>query len=65
MEKFRISPISKSAANIVGAARRRWRRNANLNELAALDAGRLADIGLEGAARDAILGRAVGTTPRL
>ncbi len=65
MAKFRISPISKSAANFVEAARRRWRRNANLNELAALDAGGLADIGLEGAARDAILGRAVGTPPRL
>ena len=59
MRTLRISEI------VTDALQRRWRRYANLNELAALDAGRLADIGLEGAARDAILGRAVGTPPRL
>ena len=47
------------------ALQRRWRRNANLNELAALNAGGLADIGLDGATRDAMLGRPSGTPPRL
>ena len=50
---------------VVGALRRRWRRNVSLNELAALDAGGLTDIGIDGAARDAILGRTVGAPPRL
>ena len=59
MIALRISEI------VAGALQRRWRRNANLNELAALDAGGLADIGIDGAARDAILGRAVGAPPRL
>ncbi len=49
----------------VEALQHRWRRNANLNELAALDASGLADIGIDGATRDAILGRAVGSPPRL
>ncbi len=49
----------------VEALRHRWRRNANLNELAALDTSGLADIGLDKTARDAILGRAVGSPPRL
>ncbi len=49
----------------VEALQRRWRRNANLNELAALDAVGLADIGLGRASRDAILGRAAGSPPRL
>ena len=50
---------------LFAALQRRWRRNANLNELAALDAGGLADIGLDGATRDAMLGRPSGTPPRL
>ena len=49
----------------VEALQRRWRRNANLNELAALDAVGLADIGLDRATRDAMLGRPSGTPPRL
>ncbi len=59
MIALRISEI------VAGALQRRWRRNANLNELAALDAGGLADIGLDKTARNAILGRAVGAPPRL
>jgi len=62
---LRIPVISKTPATLVGAVRRRWRRNANLNELATLDASGLADIGIEGAKRDAIPGRAVGSPPRL
>ena len=50
---------------LFAALQRRWRRNANLNELAALDAGGLADIGLDGATRDAMLCRPSGTPPRL
>jgi len=63
--KLRNSAISRGPARLVEAVQRRWRRNANLNELAALDAGGLADIGIDGAARDAILGRAVGSPQRL
>ena len=59
MKPLRISEI------VVDALQRRWRRTANLNELATLDAGGLADIGLEGTARDAMLGRGVGMPPRL
>ncbi len=59
MRTLRISEI------VADALQRRWRRNANLNELAALDAGGLADIGLDNTAREAILGRAVGAPPRL
>ncbi len=49
----------------VEALQRRWRRNANLNELAALDAGGLADIGLDAATRDALLPRPNGVPPRM
>ena len=59
MRTLRISEI------VTDALQRRWRRNANLNELAALDASGLADIGLDKTARNAILGRAVSTPPRL
>jgi len=65
MMKLRNSSISRGPARLVEAVQRRWRRNANLSELAALDAGGLADIGIDGAARDAILGRALGSPPRL
>ncbi len=64
MTKLRISSISRNPARLVEALRRRWRRDTSLSELAALDAGGLADIGIDGAARDAILGRAVGSPPR-
>ncbi len=50
---------------IFAALQRRWRRNANLNELAALDAGGLADIGLDAATRDALLRRPNGVPPRM
>ena len=65
MMKLRISSISRNPARVVEALRRRWRRDTSLSELAALDAGGLADIGIDGATRDAILGRAVGSPPRL
>ncbi len=64
MMKLRISSISKGPARLVEALQRRWRRDASLNELATFDASGLADIGIDGAARDAILGRAVGSPPR-
>ncbi len=49
----------------VEALQRRWRRNANLNERAALDAGGLADIGLDAATRDALLRSPKGVPPRM
>ena len=59
MRTLRISEI------VTDALQRRWRRNANLNELAALDAGGLADIGLDNTAREAVVGRATALPPRL
>ena len=59
MIPLRISEV------VVSALQRRWRRKANLNELAALDAVGLADIGLDNTTRDVLLGRPSGAPPRL